>query len=200
MPSKERTNSNSIEIFQTNLCNYIIIKMDSTIILNQLRTMGFAPEEVPGFGEIFTFEGMNFLYMPEEGDEEFFRLSMPNLFDVTADNRSYLLDIVNDLNVRMKYSKTVITDDGVWVFYEHRMEEDENLEDLIEHALYLLRATAYTFHRMVNGEGASSEKEEFEIPDEEVFPKESPASKEKTSPKEGVSSRSRSDGRTPWEE
>ena len=130
--------------------------MDKKEVLEKLEVLGFDIEEVPDFGYIFKFEGLTLLYMPDD-DEDFLRFSAPNVFDVTDENRTFVLEVVNETNLTIKYSKVCAYGEQVWVFYEYRVFGGE-LEDIIEHSLYLLRATVALFHRKVEG-GDIEEKE-----------------------------------------
>ncbi|KWW25108.1 MAG: Uncharacterized protein F082_1154 [bacterium F082] len=123
--------------------------MDKNEVLEKLEVLGFDIEEVPDFGYIFKFEGLTLLYMPDD-DEDFLRFAAPNVFDVTDENRAFVLEVVNETNLTIKYSKVCAYGEQVWVFYEYRMFGGE-LEDIIEHSLYLLRATVALFHRKVEG-------------------------------------------------
>ena len=123
--------------------------MDKKEVLEKLEMLGFDIEEVPDFGYIFKFEGLTLLYMPDD-DEDFLRFAAPNVFDVTDENRAFVLEVVNETNLTIKYSKVCAYGEQVWVFYEYRVFGGE-LEDIIEHSLYLLRATVALFHRKVEG-------------------------------------------------
>jgi hypothetical protein len=98
------------------------------------------------------YEGMTLLYLFDDDDEEFFRMAAPKIFDVTEENRELLLDIVNEINIKLKYSKTTVLDDAVWVSYEQLLSDDEHIDAVIEHSIMVLQATVYAFHRRVNGD------------------------------------------------
>ena len=55
-------------------------------ILNTFATMGFQLEEMEGFGYGFRYEGINYLYMPNDDDEDFLNLAIPAILEVTEDN------------------------------------------------------------------------------------------------------------------
>lgn len=46
-------------------------------ILNTFATMGFQLEEMEGFGYGFRYEGINYLYMPNDDDEDFLNIAVP---------------------------------------------------------------------------------------------------------------------------
>ena len=135
--------------------------MDKNEVLEKLEVLGFDIEEVPDFGYIFKFEGLTLLYMPDDDDENFLRFAAPNIFDVTDENRAFVLEVVNETNLTIKYSKVCAYGEQVWAFYEYRLFGDGELEDIIEHSLYLIRATVVLFHRKVEG-GDIEEKENDE--------------------------------------
>ena len=71
---------------------------------------------------------------------------------MTAENRPFVLEVANDTNMTIKYSKTCVFGESVWVFYEYRLFGDDNIEAIIEHCLLLLQATVGLFYRKVQGE------------------------------------------------
>ena len=125
--------------------------MNKTKVLEELEVLGFDIEEVPDFGYVFKYEGLVFIYMPDD-DENFLRFAAPNFFDVTKDNRAFVLEVVNDTNLTIKYCKACVFGDQVWAFYEYRLFGDNELEEIIEHCLHLLYATVGLFCRKVDGE------------------------------------------------
>lgn len=126
--------------------------MEKKTILEKLEEFGFLVEEIPEFGYVFNYEGINFLYTPDDDDEDFLRFSVPNIFDVTEDNRTLVFDIINDTNLKIKYGKVCAYENNVWASYEHRIFNNDNIEELIEHCLLVLQATVVLFHRLVEGD------------------------------------------------
>ena len=126
--------------------------MNKKEVLEKLEVIGFEVDEVPDFGYLFKYEGMNILFMPDDDDDDFLRFAAPNIFDVTDENRNLVLDVVNDTNMSVKYSKTCVFTNQVWAFYEHRLFGENDLEEIIEHCLLLLRATTAVFLRKIEGD------------------------------------------------
>lgn len=133
--------------------------MDKKEVLEKLEVIGFEVEEVPDFGYVFKYEGMNILFMPDD-DEDFLRFAAPHIFEVTDENRASVLEIVNDTNLGIKYSKVCVYGEQVWGFYEHRLFGETDLEEIIEHSLFLLRATVAVFLRKIDGEDFEDMKDE----------------------------------------
>ena len=122
--------------------------MSREFVLSKLEELGFETEEVGELGYCFKYEDLNVLYMPD-GDENFLRFAVPKICDVTEENKAFVLEVVNDTNLTIKYSKTCIMGEDVWVFCEYRLFSEENLVDIIEHNLMLLQATYYLFYRKI---------------------------------------------------
>lgn len=125
--------------------------MSKELILAQIEELGFSIEEAGDFGYVFKYEELTILYMPDD-DENFLRFAVPNIYDVTDENKCFVLEVVNDTNMSIKYSKTCVYGDSVWVFYEYRLFGEDNLEDIIEHSMLLLQASYFLFHRKLEGD------------------------------------------------
>lgn len=125
--------------------------MSKELILAKIEELGFSIEEAGDFGYVFKYEELTILYMPDD-DENFLRFAVPNIYDVTDENKRFVLEVVNDTNMSIKYSKTCVYGDSVWVFYEYRLFGDDNLEDIIEHSMLLLQASYFLFHRKLDGD------------------------------------------------
>lgn len=134
------------------------------IILNQLKAMGFEPIELGDLGHVFKYDGTNYLYMPDDEDEQFLRIVIPHLFDVTDENRVAVLDAMHETGLMLKYAKVCIMyEDTVWAIYEHYLNPTDNLTELLEHIIRILEATAHVFSKKINGEevkGRSYESED----------------------------------------
>lgn len=133
--------------------------MSKDLVLEKLESLGFSVLDAHEFGYIFKYEELTLLYMPDD-DEFFLRLALPNIFDVTAENRPFVLEVANDTNMTVKYSKTCVFGESVWVFYEYRLFGDDNIEAIIEHGLLLLQATVELFHRKIEGDDGYPQAED----------------------------------------
>ncbi|MCC8177451.1 MAG: YbjN domain-containing protein [Bacteroidales bacterium] len=133
--------------------------MDTSKVLTTLHDLGFQTEEIPGYGHLFQYEGLMFLYMPDEDDEQFFRITLPNIHKFENEDRAFILDIVNEVNNRLKYSKTFATGNDVWISYEQRLgpDADSILEETVDFAIKAVGATVTLFHNLLEGEDESEE-------------------------------------------
>ena len=72
--------------------------MSKELVLEKLESLGFSVVDAHEFGYVFEYEDLTFLYMPDD-DENFLRFALPNIFDATTENRSFVLELVNDTQV-----------------------------------------------------------------------------------------------------
>ena len=130
------------------------------IILDQLKAMGFEPIELGDVGFVFKYEDMNYLYMPDDDDEQFLRIVIPHLFEVTDENRVAVLDAMHETGLMLKYAKVCIMyENAVWAIYEHRLTSTDNLSELLEHIIRVLEAAAHVFYKKINGEDVMGRSE-----------------------------------------
>lgn len=122
------------------------------IILYELSAMGFDPVSVGEVGYAFQYEDMDYIYMPDE-DEQFLRMVIPNLFEVTDDNRLAVLDAISETESLLKYAKVcIIGGNVVWAMYDHHLNSTDNLTGLLEHIINVLGIAAIVFGKKINGE------------------------------------------------
>ena len=88
------------------------------LMLNYLREEGFCPKEEE-YGLAFKCEGLNFIFFYDEDDDQYFRLMMPGIFDVTEENFPAVLLAMNKVNSEMKVVKAYTpVPDAVWIGFE----------------------------------------------------------------------------------
>ena len=123
------------------------------LMMDFLAEEGFRPHEAP-FGIAFKNEGFNFLYFKDDDDEQYFRLLMPAIFDVTEDNEDTIMRVMNDVNSNIKVVKLYTMDmegeEGkkdvsVWVAFEILADTTPELGDIVPRAISLLKAARIGF-------------------------------------------------------
>lgn len=101
----------------------------------------------------FTYEGWNFLFWNDADDPQFFRLTLPGVFDVTDDNFANAIMACNNINWNYKVVKAVLYDyeDGkekgasVWMCYEQVLDANPQIDELVPRAVHSLIAAAEAF-------------------------------------------------------
>ena len=123
------------------------------LMMEFLAEEGFRPHETP-FGIAFKSEGLNFLYFKDEDDEQYFRLMMPAIFDVTEDNEETVMRAMNDVNGNIKVVKLYTMeledeegkpDTSVWVAFEILADSTPVLNDIVPRAITLLQGGRLAF-------------------------------------------------------
>lgn len=112
-------------------------------ILNALRELGFELEEMENFGYGFRYEGINYLYMPNDDDEDFLNISVPAIIEKDEIEESAYTMLLDKTNSTLKYIKANTLGDGLWLFYERELFGNEDLEELLQRMI--LRLEAGTF-------------------------------------------------------
>ena len=135
------------------------------LMMDFLAEEGFRPHETP-FGLAFKSEGFNYLYLKDEDDEQYFRLMMPAIFEVTEDNEEVIMRVMNEVNNSIKVVKlyTMETEDeegkkdsSVWVAFEILADTTPELSDIVPRAISLLRAGRDTFYMKLEAAAGDSE-------------------------------------------
>ena len=123
------------------------------LMIDYLAEEGYRPHETP-FGIAFKNEGFNFLFFKDEEDEQYFRLMMPAIFEVTEDNEDMILKAMNDVNGNIKvvklYTMEMENEDGkkstsVWVAFEILADTTPEMADIVPRAIALLKGGRIAF-------------------------------------------------------
>lgn len=122
------------------------------MLADYLREEGFLPKE-ENFGIAFKCEGINFLFLYDEDDEQYFRLVMPAIFDINEENRAAVLEAMNKVNSEMKVVKIyTFNDDSVWLGFEVLVDSTPVLEDFVPRGVNMLRAARRAFYEAIQQE------------------------------------------------
>ena len=115
-------------------------------ILNTFAAMGFQLEEMEGFGYGFRYEGINYLYMPNDDDEDFLNIAVPAIVEINDENIHAAHMLMDKLNSTLKYVKANKLGDSMWLFYERELYGGEDFEKLLSRMILHLEA-ALNFYR-----------------------------------------------------
>lgn len=122
----------------------------SEMVLNFLREQGFLPEVDESNNIEFKFQMSNYVYIENDDDPDFFQLLLPNIYDVTEDNRDIVLETINKVNQSMKVAKACVVNDGVWLFFETILDSTPDVSDIIPRALRILQSTQQEFYEQIS--------------------------------------------------
>ena len=129
-------------------------------ILAAFENLGFNLEDNESLGYHFYYEGINFLYMYNEDDEDFLNISVPGIYDLEEDNKEGYNALKEKINSSLKYVKAYTLGDSLWIFYERDLLGNEDLEEVIRHMILHLAAALMfardSIEKIDNGESDES--------------------------------------------
>lgn len=109
-------------------------------ILAAFENLGFNLEDTESLGYHFYYEGINFLYIYNEDDEDFLNISVPSIYDFEKDNKEKYEELKEKINSTLKYVKAYTLGDSLWIFYERDLLGNEDLEEVIRYMILHLAA------------------------------------------------------------
>lgn len=125
-------------------------------ILAAFENLGFNLEDNESLGYHFYYEGINFLYMYNEDDEDFLNISVPGIYDLEEDNKGHYDALKEKINSTLKYVKAYTIGNGLWLFYERELLGNEDLEEVIRNMILHLAAALMfardSIEKIENGE------------------------------------------------
>ena len=121
----------------------------SEMVFEYLKSQGLMPKIDEDNDIIFKYQMLTFIYFNNDDDEQFFRLALPGIFDVTDENRVTVLEAINETNKRMKVAKAYIPRDDVWVAAEIMMDSTPVLDDMVPRLLGILTGARREFYDQI---------------------------------------------------
>ena len=109
-------------------------------ILAAFENLGFNLEDNESLGFSFNYEGIYYLYMYNEDDEDFLNISVPGIYDLEEDNKENYDALKEKINSTLKYVKAYTLGKGLWLFYERDLLGNEDLEEVIRRMILHLAA------------------------------------------------------------
>lgn len=133
-------------------------------VLEAFTKLGFKFDKLENVGYGFYYEGINFLFIPNENDNTFLTISVPGVYDLDEDNPVAFFDLMNKINTNLKYIKAYEMNKSVWLFYERELFEDEDLETVISRIiLHLESAFMFSLNILESIKSDDEENEEKDI-------------------------------------
>lgn len=109
-------------------------------ILEAFAELGFKLEQMDDFGYGFSYEGTNFIFMPNSDDEEFLNICVPGIYDLEEESPLTFIELMNKINSTLKYIKAYELGKSIWLFYERELFGDEDLMKVISRMILHLEA------------------------------------------------------------
>ena len=136
-------------------------------VLEAFRKLGFKLDGAEDFGYAFTYEGTNFLYMPNDDDEDFLNISVPGVYEYDDTQPDFIHKLAGKINSTVKYVKAYSFGNSLWLFYERELFEGEELPQVISRMILHLEASLL-FARQCMAEEAGKNNGEEKSAEEEI--------------------------------
>ncbi len=95
--------------------------------------------DVDGDGDIhFKYEGVNLFFTVDHEDQLFFRIIMPNIYQLEG-NRTKVLEAINTVSSRLKVLKAFLVEDRLWLAVELFIDTTPELDDFFPRCMNLLK-------------------------------------------------------------
>ncbi len=113
-------------------------------IIEILKEQGIEPVDEGDF-LTFCYRDVNFLYMEDKRDKEFYSIYIPGIMKVEGVGKCEVLELINEINNQLKSVKLVINGDYVWAGLEQKMMIDAEMEKMVLYSIDVLILAYYLF-------------------------------------------------------
>lgn len=108
-------------------------------VLSALKEMDIKIKRFDECSYLLLYNDIRMVYKYWPDDDTFLQIGMP--LETYGYKDEELYKIANHLNIRLKYVKSCVFNNSMWLIYEEDIKHEENIERLIkEIVLYLMKA------------------------------------------------------------
>lgn len=119
------------------------------LTMQYLQEEGFCPKDEE-YGIDFKCEGRLFTLLYDSNDDQYFRLMMPNIYQVTDENRDIVMLALNETNANVKVVKAYTPiPESVWIGFEVLIDSTPVLDDIVPRSLAMLRGAQQEFYKAI---------------------------------------------------
>lgn len=108
----------------------------------------------------FSFEGNKYMYLSDNEEEEYLSISIPYIYELKDDNFNKFVKLEEWINYASKCVKASNRDNSLWLFYERKLLNEEDLKLVISHMVMSLDYVLYTAHRFIEDLETEDENED----------------------------------------
>lgn len=113
-------------------------------ILEAFSNLGFKLEERGENDYSFEYEDIRMLYIYNDDDEDYISISVPGILGFDDCEMLQMYELMNNVSLTVKYVKAYAVNGNMWLTYEHKLMDGDNLIDVIYHMIVYLEG-AYRF-------------------------------------------------------
>ncbi len=121
------------------------------LVIDFLAERGIAYREVE-FGVTFKYNDLDYLFVNDDNDEQYFRLVIPYIHDFPRESRERLVvyNAMNTVNSAFKVVKAYVDEGTVNVAFEILADSTPVVEDIMPRALGLLHRARKAFYHSLD--------------------------------------------------
>ena len=99
----------------------------------------------------FERNGLQYTFVCEKSDPYYFRIILPNILKVNAENKQEILQLVNSMNLKFKVAKSYIVEDkNVWISVESFVYSMSNIDELFDRIFILYEVVLNEYREYLN--------------------------------------------------
>lgn len=103
----------------------------------------------------FERNGLQYTFACEKSDPYYFRIILPNILKVNAENKQEILQLVNSINLKFKVAKSFIVEDkNVWISVESFVYSMSNMDELFDRIFTLYEVVLNEYKEYLNSKKA----------------------------------------------
>lgn len=136
-------------------------------ILEAFANLGFKLEDADGAGYVFNYEGIRYIYMHNDDDEEFFTIALPGFYDYDEEHIGQYCALAEKINSTLKYIKAYTLCGRMWLFYERELLGEDDLDEIIPRMIIRLEAGLQFAHNALEEIDASFDQDDEDQDDED---------------------------------
>lgn len=126
--------------------------MKQELILEQMQIMGFELVKIEDGCYLFEYKELKCLLRTDDDNEEFLSVSIPVFDEFTDKNKMTVYETTNLINTLVRYVKLTIQEEHVSAIYEHRLADNDDLEELLEDIVHALSTAVYVYMKKMRGD------------------------------------------------
>ena len=120
------------------------------LYVQHLEQEGYKPRIDEDNDVIFKFEGMTLVLSNDDEDTPFFRLLLPNFWEIESEEEQQALRAMNAVNARLKVLKLVLVRGHVWASVELFFDPFETFKSVFTRSVRLVLQGAKEFRDEMN--------------------------------------------------
>lgn len=108
----------------------------------------------------FSYEGNKYMYLSDNEEEEYLNISIPFIYELKDDNFNKFVKLEEWINYAFKCVKTSKRGNNLWLLYERKLQDGEDLKLVISHMIMSLDYVLYESQNFIEELEIKNENED----------------------------------------